>query len=118
MTIKGAALLLIPAAGWTALLDAMHDPVTFRRLHDHFGGGRRISHKCRVCPAAATESGTGERKKAVTIRIWSLKAHSPATLFRSNRKRGARPPQQRAVRHAESRWRVSSDISAGARFAN
>src|SRR6516165_3884745 len=26
MTIKGAALLLVPAAGWTALLGAMHCP--------------------------------------------------------------------------------------------
>jgi hypothetical protein len=26
MTIKGAALLLVPAAGWTALLGAMHYP--------------------------------------------------------------------------------------------
>jgi hypothetical protein len=26
MTIKGAGLLLVPAAGWTALLDAMHYP--------------------------------------------------------------------------------------------
>ena len=25
-TIKGAALLLVPAAGWTAMLDAMHYP--------------------------------------------------------------------------------------------
>ena len=29
MTIKGAGLVLIPAAGWTALLDAMHYPSHF-----------------------------------------------------------------------------------------
>ena len=44
-------------------------PVTFRRLHDHSGAGGSISHLFRVCPAAATESWTGERTKAVTIRI-------------------------------------------------
>ena len=43
--------------------------VTFRRLHDHSGAGGSISHLFRVCPAAATESWTRERTKAVTIRI-------------------------------------------------
>ena len=38
------------------------------RLHDHSGAGGSISHLFRVCPAAATESWTGERTKAVTLR--------------------------------------------------
>ena len=38
------------------------------RLHDHSGAGGSISHLFRVCPPAATESWTGERRKAMTIR--------------------------------------------------
>jgi hypothetical protein len=69
MTIKGGRV----AAGSGRWLDGAarrHTlSVTFRRLQDHSGDGGSVSHICRVCPAAATESWTGERKKAVTIGI-------------------------------------------------
>jgi len=52
MTIKGAGLMLIPSAGWAALLGAMHYP--FRCLHDHSRNGGSLSHICRVCSAAVT----------------------------------------------------------------
>jgi hypothetical protein len=52
-----------------AILVADALSVTFRGLHDHSGAGGSVSHICRVYPAAATKSWTGERTKAVTMRI-------------------------------------------------
>ena len=54
MTIKGAGLLLVPAAGWTALLGAMHYPSHFGVYTIIPASGGSISHICRVCSAAVT----------------------------------------------------------------
>jgi hypothetical protein len=72
MTIKGAALLLIPATGWKAFLGALHYPDRFRRIRvierGASDGGSRGRRPLGSLPSGEPSCCSADVRRGISIR--------------------------------------------------